>query len=1109
MGDGSKGDPVATGPTVAIVTEASSETGVTTPGDLRCGAEIRPPLVVIDRATYDVRGEIARGGLGRILEAHDHRLDRPVAIKELLAEHLREGSSLAARFAREALLTARLQHPAIVPVYEAGLWPDGAPFYTMKLVEGQSLEAAVRERPTLEERLALVPHVIDVANALAYAHGRRIIHRDLKPANVLVGAFGETVVIDWGLAKELGPIGEAQTTSVPPPVVAASVTPGATQAGSVLGTPAYMPPEQALGLPVDERADVYALGALLYHVIAGGAPYSGKSSEQILAQVVREPPEDLLAKEPGAPPELAAIVRKALARDPGGRYPTAAELAADLLRYQSGQRVKAHRYGAGALLWRLVKRHRAALTVAALMLVVLAIVVVRDVRRIVWERDRAEAERAEAQRLREHSDARGDALALREADALLAHNPRQALAWLKHLAPESRLFGAARILAGDALARGVPRRVLSDTAAGSLAMSSDGRLLAIARPDDVLVVDVDSGQTMTGRGGPARVLAFAPDGQRLAYAGSDGVVHVWSRAVRASTDLPGHDGDVTALAFGGNDRLVTAGHDGTLRIWDLGQGLPARIRIAHETAVLDVAVAGDLIATAGLDGTIKLWDAGAPPAAPPRAVLACAVAPVRLLLAPDGSSLAAVCDDRRVTLWDLASGKSSIAYAHAARMTAGAIGPGGILATGDADGGIHVFDPKSHRSYRLVGHEDDITVLAFTADGALVSGGRDHTTRLWDIQSGKARFLLGHEGDLTAVASAGKELATAGRDRTVRLWDLAADQPRVELTFERPLFALAISADGKRLAAGGSGGLFLIDEKGTQTLPARGERIRALSFGGNHLAVGLESGTVRLLAPDGTVRDAGLLAAPVSALAFDPAGKRLVAGSAAGLSAWDAAGARLFGDGGAVLALAFAPDGARLATAGAEVRLWEMAAGRARALEGALGPFVTVAFSPDGHTVAAGGRAGVALWSVAGGGPRVLGSDPVVRIAFSTDGKLLVGVAGDRLLRVWDVAAGRVRLYPVDSGTLMDVGAVRQTTAATAGSDGSVRIWDLGSGRSRRAGAHAGAVVGLVRVEGDRAVASAGEDGTVRIWPDGLPEEPQALRAVLQGATDAQVGEEL
>src|SRR5215470_16809854 len=253
----------------SVEAATSSTVAVTAPSGIEGAPEVRPAFAVIDRASYQVRGEIARGGLGRILEARDQRLDRPVAIKELLPEHL-EAGGLAGRFAREALLTARLQHPAIVPVYEAGLWPDGAPFYAMKLVEGESLEAAVRARPTLEERLGLLPHVIDVANALAYAHGRRIIHRDLKPANVLVGSFGETVVIDWGLAKEL----DSPDLEIPP---APAFSPswrnlGETQAGAVVGTPGYMAPEQARGDAADERSDVYAIGAMLYTLLVGRAP---------------------------------------------------------------------------------------------------------------------------------------------------------------------------------------------------------------------------------------------------------------------------------------------------------------------------------------------------------------------------------------------------------------------------------------------------------------------------------------------------------------------------------------------------------------------------------------------------------------------------------------------------------------------------------------------------------------------------------------------------------------------------------------------------------------------------------------------------------------------
>jgi serine/threonine protein kinase len=157
-------------------------------------------LSVVETSAYEISGEFARGGLGRILQAKDRRLGRPVAIKELLRSHTRATE----RFIREALVTARLQHPAIVPVYEAGHWPTGEPFYAMKLVNGRSLDQVIADTRNIEERLALLPVVTDVCEAIAYAHSEKIIHRDLKPANILVGSFGETVVIDWGLAKETG-----------------------------------------------------------------------------------------------------------------------------------------------------------------------------------------------------------------------------------------------------------------------------------------------------------------------------------------------------------------------------------------------------------------------------------------------------------------------------------------------------------------------------------------------------------------------------------------------------------------------------------------------------------------------------------------------------------------------------------------------------------------------------------------------------------------------------------------------------------------------------------------------------------------------------------------
>jgi len=340
---------------------------------------------------YTLQVELARGGMGRIWVANDARLDRKVAIKELL-------DGQRSRFERELALTSRLDHPSIVSVQDGGTWEDGKPYYVMKLVHGESLDRAIDRAQSAAARVALLPYGLAVVDALAYAHAQGIVHRDLKPENILVGDFGETVVIDWGLAKDL----RATTPELVDGPYRDLVKDGETLGGEVLGTPAYMAPEQAMGDAVDQRADVYALGAVLYHMLSGTRPYRGATSEDVLAAVIAGPPPALT----GVPLDLATIVKKAMARDPEDRYANAGDLAIDLKRFQTGQLVTAHRYTTGQLLARWTKRHRGAVAVGSLAILALAGFAVYSFVRIVREEHDAQAARALAETHREVAEAR-------------------------------------------------------------------------------------------------------------------------------------------------------------------------------------------------------------------------------------------------------------------------------------------------------------------------------------------------------------------------------------------------------------------------------------------------------------------------------------------------------------------------------------------------------------------------------------------------------------------------------------------------------------------------------------------------------------------------------
>jgi hypothetical protein len=370
---------------------------------------------------YRVLREIARGGMGRVLAAYDLTLDRDVALKILLP------GANADRFVRESKITARLPHPGIPPVHALGTLADGSPFLAMKLIGGRTLAHAMKTA----DRPRLLQAFLQVCQAVGFAHSHGVIHRDLKPANVMVGAFGEVQVMDWGLAKNLA---EASVASEEPASrelerpedrtdpnqttdyrTAGEPTDDRTQAGQVLGTPAYMAPEQARGEATDARADVFALGGILCAILTGQPPFGGKTNREVIR---RAGAADLAEAHGrldgcGADAELVSLCRRCLNPDPTDRPADGQAVADGVTAYQSGVQEKLRKAelaeaAAKAKAAEEAKRRRVTLALAATVLLALTLggggyFYVKN------ERDARQA-----QVVREVNDALNQAAALRE-----------------------------------------------------------------------------------------------------------------------------------------------------------------------------------------------------------------------------------------------------------------------------------------------------------------------------------------------------------------------------------------------------------------------------------------------------------------------------------------------------------------------------------------------------------------------------------------------------------------------------------------------------------------------------------------------------------------------
>jgi len=286
-----------------------------------------------------------RGGMGRILVGYDQYLKREVAIKELHPD-VAEDESIVRRFIGEAEITAQLEHPGVVPIHRIGQGGDGLPYYTMKMIKGETLQDAIKayhRKPRKPEFLNLVRRLVSVSKTIAFAHSKGVIHRDLKPANVMLGEHGETLVMDWGLAKPYNQGVEDSYISIIHQTKQSR--PELTMVGAIVGTPAFMSPEQANAeeAMVGPLSDVFSLGTILYYLLAGQTAFSGRSTQEVLSKVRACNPTPPSQIKPNVPHGLEMICLKAMAKMPANRYQGATEFLDDLCRWLDDEPIRAEK----------------------------------------------------------------------------------------------------------------------------------------------------------------------------------------------------------------------------------------------------------------------------------------------------------------------------------------------------------------------------------------------------------------------------------------------------------------------------------------------------------------------------------------------------------------------------------------------------------------------------------------------------------------------------------------------------------------------------------------------------------------------------------------------
>ncbi|MBI3863057.1 MAG: protein kinase [Planctomycetia bacterium] len=1112
---------------------------------------------------YRILRPHARGALGKVSVAMDVELNREVALKEMQSRFAQD-DVCRSRFVQEAEITGSLEHPNIVPIYGLGTYPDGRPYYAMRFIRGTSLQDGIAqlhaESPDAKSKRdfsgrnlefrKLLMRFVDVCEAIQYAHDRGILHRDLKPGNIMLGKYGETLVVDWGIAKRVhekpGAGDFGGTLRIPMQAESNETLPG-----TLIGTPQYMSPEQAAGEigQLGPHSDIYSLGATLFHLVTGGVPIQADSLPAVLERVRTGDFPSARERNPRVPRALDAICHKAMAVAPADRYASATALAKDVEAWLADEPVAADPDSPFEKLARVARRNRGALgaTVAGALLVAIvslaAVFLVNEQRRknasLAHEKGEladtnkalfltAKDEKERAEKLADEKSALAE-----KNGALAEENGRQARVNAELAEVNGRQARDNAKLAAEKTALAESKEKLADENAAlaaearqQLRIATAERLAAQSRlarhefPQRSALLAVEAANATLNAQEPIVALAREELYESLQSLGGRPIAQAAGPVTEFTADFR---------------RLASAARNGEVQVWDLQAVDPAKARVVlrgHRAVVTELAFApdGKRLATGDQAGEIRIWNLATPGAAQPAGVLAQpGKRVVKLAFVADGDRLVSADEDIATREGDDAATRNASRLVRIWNLSpAGAKGPASALK-----------------------HPDDVRIdqIAVSIDGRrLATSDSKGIVRLWDLTAADPAVqpvaLIGHEKPITKLAFSNdsKRLAAGDEKGEVRLWNLLSPDVRNSASLVRGrerdgrVQQLVFSGDARRLAiqSGGQVRVVLLTasdlDAGSVVLRGQKAPINVCRFTADNrwLATGgTLSGEVRLwdLNSEGISSNTLLSARPgadINQLAASPDSKRLAAVDSKGQAMiWDlsqpgAPPVVLRGHDAHIQHLAFLSDNRRVLTRGVDeqVRQWDLSApdliDGAVLLHGRSAP-VGLVYSGDARRLATGDASGqVRVWDLTA--PDVARSmlvftghkDRVQQLAWSSDGSRLATADARGEIRLWSLAPGGSTVNSA-GGTLLLASHRAPIRELAFGPDGKwlamrdvvseLRLWNLAADDIAKSETplegHKAVVQQIVFSPDGHELITADELGEVRIWRLGAAGTPQ------------------